>query len=63
MSTRRAGLQSSRTASTCAAFAPSTAPTDPGTILFFGAINYFPNADGVTFFIDEVLPTIRRPPT
>ena len=41
------------------AFAPSTAPTDPDSILFFGAINYFPNADGVTFFIDEVLPTIR----
>jgi glycosyltransferase involved in cell wall biosynthesis len=41
------------------AFAPSTAQTDPGSILFFGAINYFPNADGVTFFIDEVLPTIR----
>jgi glycosyltransferase involved in cell wall biosynthesis len=42
------------------AFARSTAPPDPDTILFFGAINYFPNADGVTFFIDDVLPAIRR---
>lgn len=41
-------------------FPRSTGPTDPGSILFFGAINYFPNADGVTFFIDEVFPTIRN---
>ena len=41
------------------AFPRSTTPIDPGTILFFGAINYFPNADGVTYFVDEVFPRIR----
>ena len=27
--------------------------------MFFGAINYFPNHDGVVYFIDEILPIIR----
>jgi len=33
--------------------------TDPLAIVFTGAMNYFPNADGVTYFITEVLPLIR----
>jgi glycosyltransferase involved in cell wall biosynthesis len=41
------------------AFAPSAAPTEPDTLLFFGAINYFPNHDGVVYFVDQVLPKIR----
>jgi class 3 adenylate cyclase len=28
---------------------------EPDTLLFFGAINYFPNHDGVVFFIDHIL--------
>jgi glycosyltransferase involved in cell wall biosynthesis len=32
---------------------------DPLTILFFGTISYFPNTDGVLFFLDEVLPLLR----
>jgi len=40
-------------------FAPSNGAEEPDTILFFGAINYFPNHDGVVYFIDEILPIIR----
>jgi glycosyltransferase involved in cell wall biosynthesis len=40
-------------------FAISEAPVEPGTILFFGAINYFPNEDGVVYFVDEILPRVR----
>ena len=31
-----------------------------GAILFFGAINYYPNTDGLHFFLDEVFPRVRR---
>jgi len=41
-------------------FRPAGVPTEPGTILFFGAINYFPNTDGVLFFLDEVFPFVKR---
>jgi glycosyltransferase involved in cell wall biosynthesis len=33
-------------------------PAEPRTILFFGAINYFPNTDGALFFINEVMPRV-----
>ena len=32
---------------------------EPLNLLFFGAINYQPNHDGVTYFIDHVFPKIR----
>ncbi len=32
--------------------------TDPNVILFFGAINYFPNSDAVTFFLQDVFPLL-----
>jgi glycosyltransferase involved in cell wall biosynthesis len=32
---------------------------DPLTVLFFGAINYFPNTDGVTYFLERILPLLR----
>ena len=41
-------------------FRPSDAPIEPGTILFFGAINYYPNTEGLLFFIDEVFPRVKR---
>ena len=41
-------------------FPRSTGQVDPDSILFFGAINYFPNADGVTYFVDEVFPLVRE---
>ncbi|HTQ04338.1 MAG TPA: glycosyltransferase family 4 protein, partial [Polyangiaceae bacterium] len=40
-------------------FAAVTGAEEPETLLFFGAINYFPNQDGVIFFIDHVFPLIR----
>jgi glycosyltransferase involved in cell wall biosynthesis len=44
-------------------FAPSEAPTEPDTLVFFGANNYFPNHDALLYFIDEILPkvVVRRP--
>ncbi|MEO8697528.1 MAG: glycosyltransferase family 4 protein [Acidimicrobiales bacterium] len=41
-------------------FAQSSGAVDADSLVFFGAINYFPNADGVMFFADEVFPTVRR---
>jgi len=32
----------------------------PLTVLFFGAINYFPNTDAVSFLLDEVAPLLAR---
>lgn len=31
----------------------------PMTLLFFGAINYYPNTDGALFFVREVFPALR----
>lgn len=42
------------------AFRPAEAAPEPGTILFFGAINYYPNTDAVRYFLDEILPLIRQ---
>lgn len=44
-------------------FMPSEAPTEPDTLVFFGANNYFPNHDALLYFIDEILPKVvaRRP--
>jgi glycosyltransferase involved in cell wall biosynthesis len=41
------------------AFAPVVGQSEPGMLLFFGAINYQPNHDGVLFFIDHIFPKIR----
>jgi glycosyltransferase involved in cell wall biosynthesis len=41
-------------------FAQSSGAVDTDSVVFFGAINYFPNADGVMFFADEVFPAVRR---
>jgi polysaccharide biosynthesis protein PslH len=41
-------------------FAPRPqAPVQPLSILFFGAINYFPNSDAVKLFVDEIFPRVR----
>jgi len=40
-------------------FSVSAGHGEPDTILFFGAINYHPNHDGVTYFIDEIFPKLR----
>lgn len=38
---------------------PSDPPGDGRTLLFFGALNYFPNEDGVLYFLREVWPLIE----
>lgn len=45
------------------AFRPNDVPRDPATLLFLGAINYYPNTEGVLYFLDHVFPKIvaRRP--
>jgi glycosyltransferase involved in cell wall biosynthesis len=41
-------------------FAPEPGATpQPLTMLFFGAINYYPNTDGALFFAQEILPLVR----
>lgn len=47
------------------AFKPSSVPPDPNRILFFGAINYFPNQDGLVHFLDNTFPLIvqKQPDT
>jgi len=40
-------------------FSPQCAP-NPNTVIFTGAMNYFPNIEGVLFFHGEVLPRIQQ---
>jgi sugar transferase (PEP-CTERM/EpsH1 system associated) len=37
---------------------PSDPPPDGRTVLFFGALDYFPNTDGILFFLDHVWPRV-----
>jgi len=39
-------------------FAPPSAPPDPNAVIFFGAHNYFPNTDGLRFFLAEIWPRV-----
>ena len=39
---------------------PGDPPPDGRTVLFFGAINYFPNVDGLRFFFRDVWPLLLR---
>lgn len=41
-------------------FRASSAPPEPGALLFTGRMNYEPNADAACFFAEEVLPLVRR---
>jgi len=43
----------------CAA-TPPLPPAHNRELLFVGSLNYYPNVDGVTFFINDVLPRVRR---
>jgi sugar transferase (PEP-CTERM/EpsH1 system associated) len=43
-----------------ASFTPdTTAQPDPRTIVCTGNMSYFPNADGVKYFVEEILPLVR----
>jgi glycosyltransferase involved in cell wall biosynthesis len=46
-------------------FRPSEQTPDAESLLFFGAVNYHPNSDGINHFIDNVFPKIleQRPNT
>jgi polysaccharide biosynthesis protein PslH len=39
-------------------FRTNLLPREPGTLVFFGAMNYHPNIQGVGYFVAEVLPRI-----
>ena len=41
-------------------FAPSEARPEPGRILFTGAMDYFPNEEGVAWFARQVFPSVRK---
>ena len=38
---------------------PDAGPREPATLLFFGAIDYYPNTDGILYFLREVMPRLR----
>lgn len=39
-------------------FRPNGAARDPASLLFLGAISYFPNTDGILYFLDAIFPKI-----
>ena len=41
-------------------FQPSSAGEVPGEIAFLGSMDWFPNEDGARYFIEEILPEVRR---
>lgn len=46
-------------------FRPSAVSPDQDTLLFFGAMNYYPNQDGLSYFLERIFPLIlaKRPHT
>ena len=43
-----------------AEFQPVDAPPGPPAILFTGLMSYYPNQQGIRWFLDDVLPLVRR---
>lgn len=41
-------------------FRPGSDAPEPNSILFFGAMDYHPNTDGITYFLREVMPQLRQ---
>jgi len=37
---------------------PEAPPPEPQSVVFFGAINYFPNSDGLKYFLDQIFPRV-----
>jgi glycosyltransferase involved in cell wall biosynthesis len=46
-------------------FRPASRQPDKDSLLFFGAMNYYPNHDGLTYFVEQIFPLIlaKRPNT
>jgi glycosyltransferase involved in cell wall biosynthesis len=46
-------------------FRPAAREPDHESLLFFGAMNYYPNQDGLSYFVDRIFPLIlaKRPRT
>ncbi len=42
------------------AFKPDPSAAEPGHLVFTGVMDYYPNVDGVTFFVERVLPEVRK---
>ena len=42
------------------AFTPNNDSVEPATLLFFGALDYHPNLEGVEYFLSEIMPSIQR---
>ncbi|HET8864928.1 MAG TPA: glycosyltransferase [Gracilimonas sp.] len=41
-------------------FSPSQKEVEPNTLVFTGMMGYVPNFDGINYFIDSILPLIRK---
>jgi sugar transferase (PEP-CTERM/EpsH1 system associated) len=41
-------------------FQPSQCPEQPDTTIFTGSMDWMPNEDGVAYFVEKILPLIRR---
>jgi polysaccharide biosynthesis protein PslH len=41
-------------------FQPSSAPEKPGTVVHAGGTNWFPNRDGLLYFMKEIWPILKR---
>lgn len=39
---------------------PGDPPSDGRTVIFFGALNYFPNEEGILYFLREVWPLLEK---
>jgi polysaccharide biosynthesis protein PslH len=46
-------------------FKPADVEPKPDSLLFFGAMNYYPNQDGLSYFVEQIFPLIlaKRPRT
>lgn len=40
-------------------FTPTPGPRPPATIIMTGSLDYFPNADGIRWFVSDIYPAIR----
>jgi polysaccharide biosynthesis protein PslH len=41
-------------------FAPTQGPEEQGLVLFFGSISYYPNTEGLLYFLREIWPRVKE---